>query len=304
MRLSLLSLLLMIGCPEAPGGFDRGAGEPPADDDDATGDDDATCLRGEEESCPAASCAELLQERPQLEPPGIWWLQPALAPLPSRTRCDADPGGGDAWTLALISADDGTDTWTWANRGLWTTDSSTVGSVSALDADFKSRLLHQLPVRDLAFRHLPSGLWIEYAGVGDGSSPLADLLLADEPPCWQPGEGHPPTGGDVEALEGGLCDPNLYLHAQDQDGDAGCAPAEPHRSDAWGPAWSAGGNDGCPFDDVGELTSLGPSVLEDPEIEYGAVPDGVSRGIGFGQALGLNSGAVGSGENRIELLIR
>ena len=294
----LLLLLLITSCADGGGSFDRGESSEPDDDDASPDDDDATdvpCLLGEAADCPAASCAELLQLRPELSSPGVWWLDATNTPF--RARCELDPAGGQAWTLLLVSADDAIDTWTWSGRGIWT-DSATVGSLDALDTDFKSEALAQLPVADLAFRHHPSGAWVEYAGIGD-RMPLGEHLDI-EVPCWQPGEGIAPTGGDVELLDG-LCDPNLYLNAVDQDGDAGCGPPEPHRSDAFGPAWSAAGNDGCPFDDVGELSSLGSSALEDPAIEYGAAPDGVSRGIGFGQQLGLNSGAPGSGENRMEV---
>jgi len=277
-----------------------------ADDDDDPDDDDATsCLTGDVAACPAASCAALVDERPKLSLPGVWWLDPDGGGSPFRTRCEADPDGGAPWTLAVVSADDATDTFTYDRRGLWGGSVAAVaGSADALDRDFACAALQELPFADVAVRHLPSAVRVEYADVGDGTGSFAALLDAvGEAPCHQSGDGFPPTGGDVPALDG-LCDPDLYLNPRDQDGGTGCDPVEPHRSDAWGPAWSAAGNDGCPFDDVGELSSFGPSTLEDPAVEYGAPPAEASRGLGFGQALGLNTGDPGSGDNRIELLLR
>ncbi len=262
------------------------------DDDDSV----APCPPGSWADCPVTSCVDLFAQRPDA-PDGLYWLDPDADGAPFRTRCD---DGG--WTLLLVTADDGQDTWTWDARDLWTTDESVIGDVDALDRDFKSPALHELPFRELKFRHLPSEHWMTYEA-GDGGTSLAGLLShVGGPVCWTAGEGFSPVDGSLALA--GLCDDNLYLNPVDQDGDAGCDPAEPHRSDAWGPAWSGGGNDGCPFDDVGELTGLGPSSLEDPSLEYGAAPSDVSRGIGFGQALGLNTGEIGTGQNRMEVLAR
>jgi hypothetical protein len=296
--LPLLFALLLVACPELPDDDDL-----VVDDDDAADDDDSAlpCLPGSWVECPVVSCAALFEQRPDA-PEGLYWLDPAQDGAPFRTRCEAAIEGG-GWTLLLVTADDGTNTWTWNARDLWTSDTSVVGDPEQLDRDFKSLALHELPFRDLLFRHLPSQHHLVYGDVNDGGTSLGGLLsYIGGPVCWDAGGGHAPTAGTV-SLDG-LCDDTLYLSPIDQDGDAGCDPEQPHRSDAWGPAWSAGGNDGCPFDDVGELSGLGPSALEDPAVEYGAPPAEVSRGVGFGQALGLNTGEPGSGENRMEVLAR
>ena len=66
-------------------------------------------------------------------------------------------GGG--WTLVAVSSDDGQDTWTWNNRNYWDTDTTTFGSLTELNRDFKSPAHHDVRAQDVMFLHAPSGVW-------------------------------------------------------------------------------------------------------------------------------------------------
>ena len=67
-------------------------------------------------------------------------------------------GGG--WTLISTHSDDAQDTWTWNNRHYFDTDTTTFGSLSALNEDFKSAALHDVGMEDVLFvlLRLVSGL--------------------------------------------------------------------------------------------------------------------------------------------------
>jgi hypothetical protein len=223
----LTGLLLAVGCSEGERPFPTVDDDDVVDDDDAVDDDDsADCgPLGSGPDCAAASCAALLEVRPDAGT-GLYWLDPDGDGGAFETRCDDDVDGG-GWTLLLVSADDAVDTWTWNQRALWTSDASTVGSPGELGGDFKSPALHELPFRELLFRHHPSQTWVVYE-VGDGGTSLAGWLAhLGGPLCWQAGEGHAPTAISPGLDLGGLCDDRLVLNPIDQDGDAGCDPGEP-----------------------------------------------------------------------------
>lgn len=261
----LVPFLLLLGCPEPVPGFARG------DDDDAAGEDDDDAAP---EDLPDA-CEEAGAVRVRLADQAFdAWCEDGLH------------GGG--WMLLLVSADDGQDTWTWAARSLWDAVGASVGGVQPGPADLRSPALGLKPIGELLFVHRPSDVTALYAL--PATAPLPEQLPAEADCSPQP---LPLVAGSLGA---GLCDTDLYLSPADLDG-VDCDVPEPHRSDAWGPAWSVGGNDGCPLDDVGETGSLGPSALEDPAVEYGLA----EPAVGFGRALGLNTGVPGSGQNRIEV---
>ena len=192
--------------------------------------------------------------------------------------------------MAVVS-DDGQNTWTWDKKLLWSTNATVFGSLGALTQDFKSSLLHALAMKDLLFVHAPSGAWASYHGVGNGSQSLAKKIEAvGGQVCYQPGQGFPLGGGTIAATAK-LCSTHLYFNADDHDGKAECGDND----QSWGPAWSANVNNGCPFDDPGSSSGLG-ATFSQPAVEQ------VS--IGFGAALGLNTGAAGSGQNRMAIYVR
>ncbi len=207
-------------------------------------------------------------------------------------------GGG--WTLALTSSDDGVDTFTFDDRELMTTDATPVGDSCAPAFDYRGAAWFGVPLNDLLFVHRPSGIWASYEDVWDGTLSPADFLAAQPfPACLSAGlVGYPMTAGSL-TVGGALCDTDLYFNPGDHEaGEFACSdPDGPLTQHAFGPAWSAGGADGCPFDDPGASGGIGPLKSADGHaFEYDA--------RGFGAALELNTGLVGLGENRLEVYVR
>lgn len=192
---------------------------------------------------------------------GIYEIEPDPSKTPLEVYCDMDRDDG-GWTLVIVSADDGTTLWTWNNRKLFSTNSTNFGSPANRSQDFKSRAYHDIEFRDALFVHNPSDKWLSYADVGDGSQSFAELTDQTGETCYaDPGRtenvepGFPKSSGNVSATDD-LCSTDLYLNPRDQDGSDSCGDDD----HAFGPAWSANQDGaGCPFDDPGESTSLGPN---------------------------------------------
>lgn len=249
------------------------------------------CPTAQAKACPLATCAEVLLSGVG-SADGRYWIDPdAMGAF--EAYCDQSHDGG-GWTLVAVSSDDATDTWTYTNRRYWDLDATPFGNISALNYDFKSEALSRLAATDVLVVHTPSSTWAAYGEIGDGSQSLASIIAdyGDES-CWRGGDGFELTAGSLVA-SGGLCDTDLYLNAADHDGGGGscsCADCTDH---AYGPSWNVDNGGGCPFDDPGAMGSLGPSSDQ----------SGEGSALGFGAALGLNSGTVGAGENFIWLFVR
>ena len=259
------------------------------------------CFYGAEELCPGLSCRDILEQGFSTGD-GAYWIDPS-SEGPYQVYCDMSLDGG-GWTLTMVSSDDNQTTWTWDNRHYLDSDTTTFGSLDALDHDFKSAAHHEVVYEDLLFLHQPSGVWAAYAGVGDGGGTFAAAIEeTGAPACYEHGQGYPLTGGTL-ALEGRLCSTELFLNAPDRDGgDCGYG----NHNDTWGPAWSAENNDGCPFDDP-TGSSMGPdssnaSAEIDASFVYSGSP-GTIYGHGFGFALGANVGSPGAAENYLQVYVR
>lgn len=246
------------------------------------------------------SCGDLLALDPTA-PTGRHVIDPdGDAPAAEiEVHCDMDREGG-GWTLVMVSSDDNQNTWTMDARTRMTTDTAPLGSLDAIQRDFKSPAYHALRFRDLLFVHAPSGLTAEYEGVSDGTSDLGSFIAGIAYPVCNlalAGNGHALTGGTL-TLQPRLCDTDLYFNLGDHEsGEAICSvPGSASTNTAFGPGWSWGNNNGCPFDDS-SLAALGP----EDRTESAATE---TSALGFGGPLGLNTGARGTGANHMQVLVR
>eukprot|EP00052_Salpingoeca_macrocollata_P024810 m.223719 g.223719 ORF g.223719 m.223719 type:complete len:354 (+) comp22325_c2_seq20:58-1119(+) len=225
--------------------------------------------------------------------------------------CDMEHDGG-GWTLVSVSSDDGQDTWTWANRFYFSTNTATFGSLNNLNRDFKSPALHEVLFRDILFVHAPSGVWASYHNVSNGSLSFGAFVESYGGfHCYKnAGE----TGFNMTAgtLTGGahLCfDTRLYINAMDGEGSqAGCPRGVTGNNDAFGPSWNTdgGSQNDCPFNDPGIQTSLGPCTVGSTSGpgEYCTGGSLTIDGVGFGEALGLNTAPRGTGGNNMRVYVR
>ena len=249
------------------------------------------CPPGTDRDCPAISCAEVLSVLPTATD-GEYWLDPTgSAPFEAYCDMSTDSGG---WTLLAVVSDDAQDTWTWNDRHYWDTDESTFGDLDHMDADFKSRAYHQVVFTDLLFVHAPSGDWAAYNGVGDGAEDMGEYIgWWDGTHCWAAGDGYDMSAGSISAFHD-LCSTQVFFNAEDHDGNTtcGCSDCTDH---AFGPTWSAISTAGCPFDDPASSGGMGPQPA-DVRTE--------ATTLGFAEALSLNTGAAGAGENNMRIYCR
>lgn len=271
-------------CTAAP---DDGAASGTAGTDDVTV---AVCVYGQAGACPGVSCDDILTAG-YSSGDGLYWIDPDAAGG-VQVQCDMTTDGG-GWTLVAVSSDDGADTWTYTRRRYWDLDTTTFGSLSALNQDYKSEALHRLPMTDVMLTHAPSGLWAAYAAVGTASLTLAgELADYGDESCWRDDDGFPMTAGGLSAT-GDLCNTDLYFNAADKDGGGSCSCSN-CTEDAYGPSFSVDAGEGCGLDDPGASGSLGPSSGDTAE----------DTSLGFGEALGLNTGAAAAAENYVQVWVR
>ncbi|HCH62475.1 MAG TPA: hypothetical protein DFR83_06715, partial [Deltaproteobacteria bacterium] len=267
-------------------------------DNDCDGSGDP--MDGSAPSCPAADCLDV---RSFSSADGTYWVEPGSSGA-YEVWCDLNTEGG-GWTLAWVVSDDGNDTWTWDDRLVMSVDTYTFGSVSDRTSDYKSMAAHELPFDDLLFVHAPSGVTAEYEGVGDGTMDFGshiDSLAAPNCDFAMAGNGHPLTGGTL-TLGGNMCDTDLYFNLGDHESDlAYCNSLSGTWNHAtYGPAWSHGNNNGCPFDDPSSH-ALGPA---NPCPSCGSAVSTVeSTGMGFASTQGFNTGSTGSATNYMWVYVR
>lgn len=236
-------------------------------------------------------CADL----PPDAPSGVYSLPGPRGEGELEVYCDNERAGG-GWTLAMVASDDGTATWTYENRDVFT-NAETFGSPQTRHLDMKSFAASTLTMRDLLFVHAPSDQWASYEDVGDASATLTEFI-AGYPTltCSDTEEGSFPLSEGTIAVKGGLCDTRLYFNRGDLDGTQqqceGAAEGSPQNT--FGPCFSRSNNSPCPFDDP-DGSGFGPNQQ---------IPGDEEAGLGFGRALGLNTGEASTGENHLMLFVR
>jgi hypothetical protein len=254
------------------------------------------CRYGGYERCPGLSCLDILEQGFSTGD-GLYWIDPTGADT-YQVFCDMTRDGG-GWTLTLVSSDDDQTTWTWENRLLMSSEARAIGSLDALDHDFESSAHVDVGFADLMFLHQPSGVWAAYDRVGDGTLGLAGFIAGvGDPICYDPGDGYAMTAGTL-ALLGDLCSTELFISPQDWDGRGCSADNDGHTH---GPAWSVANNDGCPFDDPGSVSGLGPNHNDGQQHMECRMPFENCRG--FGEKAGLNTGMHGAAENYMQVFVR
>ncbi|KIG12668.1 hypothetical protein DB30_01156 [Enhygromyxa salina] len=229
----------------------------------------------------------------------------AAGPIPEMdVFCHMSKSGG-GWTLVFTASDDGENTWTWNNRAKLAGEPDTVGSLDMTHLDFMSPAYHALPATDLLFVHQPSDVWAHYANVGVGAQTLGDIIVAAGSPVCDyslAGNGHELAAGTLTE-SGQLCDTDLYFNLGDHEMDlVSCMDfGSGSNTASFGPVWSADKGAGCPFDDPAEF-GLGPHgpcgvcPMQFPSTEFNY--------LGFANALNLNTGAQGAGENYMQIYVR
>ncbi|MCB9744522.1 MAG: hypothetical protein H6741_10870 [Alphaproteobacteria bacterium] len=279
-------------CDDGDGGANPGASEAcDGVDNDCNGtvDDDSEVLGLS--GCAAASCEELL---PYTSTDGLYYVDPDGAGE-EELWCEMDRDSG-GWTLIAVVSDDGTATWTWNNRDYWGSDTTTFGSSADLSRDYKASAYHRLLFEDLLFVHSTPGDptnpdWAAYHGVGDGSQDLGSHIDAiPERTLYSNGDGAAMAAGTL-STSSTLCTTRLVFNACGRDGSGSCADAD----DTHGPTWNINNNNGCPYDDTGPYGGMGPH-RGNASTEWGT--------LGFGWALGINTGSAGAAENYMEVYAR
>ncbi|EGD79289.1 hypothetical protein PTSG_09705 [Salpingoeca rosetta] len=160
--------------------------------------------------------------------------------------CESHIAGGDTrpWTLAARFSNDGVDTWTWNDCNLWS-NHQLVGLMRS-SSDFKGTAWFG-PTKDLLFI-ADTGEWIAYENALD-KQPLSSLFTDVTIPCSSSCPVYSATQMNITDNPY-RCDVKLYVNPDDGD-------LIKHEKTC-GFAWSFGGLDGCPLDDVGGSGSFGP----------------------------------------------
>lgn len=243
------------------------------------------------------NCKEILENTPGATD-GVYVIDPdgegAIEPFDC--YCDMTTDGG-GWTLVTVHSDDGQANWTFNNRSLFY-DDIFIGSINQPYLDYKGQGMVQLNFYDVLALHAPSGVWAAYYNVGNGSSSLGSRITNFPFPNCTTSSGCTMSSGTLAVSGTSLCNTDLFFNIGDYDGQYSsyCLNISNQFNNAtYGPAWSVNQNSGCPFDDPGTHSSLGPNI-QSIDTEQSA--------IGFGRAIDGNTGTAGTGANHMKIFVR
>jgi hypothetical protein len=224
---------------DGDGFADSACGADDCDDTDAGifPDPSGPCAEG-------TSCQDLL-DRGYGTTDGTYTVDPdgyGTGEDPEEVWCDQTVFGG-GWTLVGVSE---TSSAGWGADEI--TDDSGFGSVSLTDS-YKGEVYATVPFTDLYFTD--GTLSAVYDGVSDGSLTLYDFQASVPQENCGSSDGYRWSMTDGDLAGGALCDTDLYMHPQDEDGgsNAACDPEQLYADHGTGPTWSVANNDGCPLDD-------------------------------------------------------
>lgn len=257
------------------------------------------CSYGDSVECPGESCLDILTVRGGTGlSDGIYALQAGSvsgATYDAWCLMDTNYDGG-GWTLIATYSSDGTHTWTWDARRLQDTDTSTVGSVTQTDHDFKSPAYHDVAGTQVLFVHNPSAVWASYAFGAATPTTLGAVIDATGGPSRRTGGAGLAMEAGTLAATGNLNDTMLYFNATDPDGT--------YPANSWGPTWNASYNNAVTFDDAAN-SSVGPeSWVPNREINETGGGSGPIRGLGWGYATATSTGTTGAATDYLRAFVR
>jgi len=243
------------------------------------------------------SCKEIKDNNPGATD-GLYTIDPdgEGGADPFECYCDMTTDGG-GWTLVTVHSDDGEANWTYNNRELYYNETF-IGSINHLHRDYKGEAMVRLTFHDVLTVHAPSGVWAAYHGVGNGTLSLGQHITSIPFPNCPTSPGAPMSAGTLVQSGSSLCNTDLYFNVGDRDGQnlSYCTNlSNTYNNATYGPAWSVSNNSGCPFDDPGTHSSLG--------VDYQA-KDTERSPVGFGWAIGGNTGTTGTGANHMKIFVR
>ncbi len=244
------------------------------------------------------SCKEILENNPNATD-GIYTIDPDGdgGSDPFDCNCDMTTDGG-GWTLVSVHSDDGQSNWTYNNRALFS-NNTFIGNINHLNLDYKGPAMVQLDFSDILAVHAPSGVWAAYHNVGDGTGSIGSFIdNTPFPNCPSNATGYTLSAGTLSTNGTSLCNTDLYFNLGDYDGGSTSDCADINRNlydGSYGPAWSVNVNNGCPGDDPGSSSSLGPGY-RNQSTENSA--------IGFGWGISGNTGDTGTGTNYMKIFVR
>ncbi|MEC7751743.1 MAG: DUF4215 domain-containing protein [Myxococcota bacterium] len=280
------------------GVLDRDLGEECDDGNEENADGcDNSCrvaADGRSQARAAVSCRAILEGFPE-QRDGLYWIDPDGGSRDNayQVHCDLTMDGG-GWTLVAVVSDDDQNNWTWQHRAYWTVDESVIGRVEQLNRDFKSPAYHQVPMQDILVKHEPSGIWSSYSRVGDGGEDLGSFIDGFRGlQCHDQADGIASQAGMLAQADG-ICNTKLYFNCGAEQ--APVCGGDNEANSTYGLCFSVRVGGRCDFSQAWR-GGFGPnSSSNTQQLE--------SNQLGFGQALGLNTGRAGQAQNYIHILVR